>query len=184
MEDLTGKRFGNLVVVKRLEIIKNGVKPYLCQCDCGKTAIVKPYNLKSGRTKSCGCGRYKNLIGQRFGRLTVIEKTDKRYYGYVVWKCKCDCGNIVETPMHNISYNHQVISCGCALQECRDKFNRNIDTKYVIKYDDGTYYGGCSVGKTKDINKAKHYRFENLAYNVINKSTSFIKEPCTVIPIC
>lgn len=37
-----------------------------------------------------------NLIGQRFGKLIVIEETDKRKNKSVVWKCQCDCGNIVE----------------------------------------------------------------------------------------
>jgi len=39
-------------------------------------------------------GAARNLIGERFGRLTVIEKTDKRKNGSIVWKCQCDCGNI------------------------------------------------------------------------------------------
>ena len=28
-----------------------------------------------------------NLVGQRFGRLTVLEKTNQRKHGYIVWKC-------------------------------------------------------------------------------------------------
>lgn len=39
-------------------------------------------------------GRGKDLTGQRFGQLLVIEKTDKRANdGSIIWKCKCDCGN-------------------------------------------------------------------------------------------
>jgi len=38
----------------------------------------------------------RDLIGQRFGRLVVLEKTDKRdKSGCFIWKCKCDCGNII-----------------------------------------------------------------------------------------
>ena len=33
-----------------------------------------------------------DLIGKRFGSLTVLEKTDERRNGEVVWKCVCDCG--------------------------------------------------------------------------------------------
>ena len=35
------------------------------------------------------------LIGQRFGHLTVIEDTGKRLHRSIIWKCKCDCGNVV-----------------------------------------------------------------------------------------
>ena len=37
-----------------------------------------------------------NLIGQTIGKLTVLEETSKRKNKSVVWKCQCDCGNIVE----------------------------------------------------------------------------------------
>ena len=39
---------------------------------------------------------YKDLLGQTFGELTVIEKTTKRKYGSIVWKCQCSCGNVSE----------------------------------------------------------------------------------------
>lgn len=36
--------------------------------------------------------RYKDLTGQQFGELTVVEKTNQRLHGEVAWKCKCSCG--------------------------------------------------------------------------------------------
>lgn len=40
-KDLTGKRFGKLVVVSRFpENAKNGKSRWLCKCDCGKESIV------------------------------------------------------------------------------------------------------------------------------------------------
>lgn len=39
---------------------------------------------------------YKDLLGQSFGELTVVEKTTKRKYGSIVWKCQCSCGNVSE----------------------------------------------------------------------------------------
>lgn len=36
-----------------------------------------------------------NLLNQRFGKLVVLEETEKRKNGSVIWKCKCDCDNIV-----------------------------------------------------------------------------------------
>ena len=55
-------------------------------------------NLKRGTTVSCGCKHKNDLTGQRIGRLTVIERSDK--YGSrgkrqtQLWKCRCDCGAI------------------------------------------------------------------------------------------
>ena len=37
----------------------------------------------------------KNLIGQKFNKLLVLEKTSQREGGSIVWKCKCDCGKEV-----------------------------------------------------------------------------------------
>lgn len=53
-----------------------------------------------------------DLKGKRFGRLTVIEETDKRISGSVVWKCRCDCGNIIEVS-HNHLSRGATVSCGC-----------------------------------------------------------------------
>lgn len=38
----------------------------------------------------------RNLLGQQFHYLTVIEETDKRKNSCVVWKCLCKCGNMTE----------------------------------------------------------------------------------------
>ena len=57
--DLTGQRFGRLIVIERVE---NYVSPkgrhearWKCQCDCGKTITVRSSSLRSGNTQSCGC---------------------------------------------------------------------------------------------------------------------------------
>lgn len=53
--DLTGQRFGRLTVLERCGSSKDGQKIYRCQCDCGRIKEVKSGNLRSGKTKSCGC---------------------------------------------------------------------------------------------------------------------------------
>lgn len=35
-------------------------------------------------------------VGYRVGMLTVESKTDVRKSGYIVWKCRCDCGGEIE----------------------------------------------------------------------------------------
>jgi len=52
-EDLTGRKFNQLTVVKRVPNI--GKKPaWLCRCDCGVECVVASCNLKAGQV-SCGC---------------------------------------------------------------------------------------------------------------------------------
>lgn len=56
-------------------------------------------------------GKLKDLTGQRFGKLTVIEKVD--YIGKNTrWICKCDCGNIVKIQSNNLLTGNTK-SCGC-----------------------------------------------------------------------
>ena len=47
-------------------------------------------------------GKKIELIGQRFGKLTVIEETSERKNKSVVWKCQCDCGNICYYSTKNL----------------------------------------------------------------------------------
>ena len=52
--DLTGQRFGRLVVLKRAE--NKGERPmWLCECECGNIKTVRGCDLKNGHTQSCGC---------------------------------------------------------------------------------------------------------------------------------
>lgn len=53
--DLTGQRFGRLVVKERAPNHGREGTFWLCQCDRGKTAIVAGSKLRSGHTQSCGC---------------------------------------------------------------------------------------------------------------------------------
>ena len=53
-KDLTGKRYGKLLVVKRADNLDNKVA-WLCKCDCGGEKIIKGKNLIKGWVKSCGC---------------------------------------------------------------------------------------------------------------------------------
>jgi hypothetical protein len=47
---------------------------------------------KKGGTKSCGCLVTTNLVGKKFGRWTVIKKTNRRSSGgQIFWKCQCSC---------------------------------------------------------------------------------------------
>ncbi|WP_057777747.1 AP2 domain-containing protein [Paucilactobacillus vaccinostercus] len=57
--DLTGKRFGKLVVVGRETNWPANGTFWKCQCDCGTSRIVNGWKLRTGETVSCGCSRRK-----------------------------------------------------------------------------------------------------------------------------
>lgn len=61
LDDLTGKNFGKLTVIKRDKdyVGRNGQRQtqWLCLCECGNKVTVRAAYLKDGRTKSCGCLR-------------------------------------------------------------------------------------------------------------------------------
>lgn len=115
--NLIGQRFGRLVVIEE-DFSKNRVA-WKCKCDCGNFTVVTSDSLREGRTKSCGClqkeamhNRKQNLVGLKFGRLTVIEEDNQQGK----WKCKCDCGNITYVSASNLK-SGAIKSCGCLWAE-------------------------------------------------------------------
>lgn len=78
-----------------------------------------------------------NLIGKRFGKLTVVERAENNKRGNTMWLCKCDCGN---EKIVNGTYLKagQVKSCGCLLDEARHLPKRvthgETNTKLYKKY--------------------------------------------------
>ena len=53
--DHRSQRFGRLVAIQRVKASSNRTSRWLCQCDCGKTTVVRGDHLRSGRSRSCGC---------------------------------------------------------------------------------------------------------------------------------
>lgn len=110
-KDLTGQKFGRLTVIERAGSDKKWQARWKCLCDCGKETVVTTNQLTSGRTKSCGCSTFNNLVGKHFGRLTVIERAENEG-NKIYWKCRCDCGNEVVVHGRDLKYGF-VKSCGC-----------------------------------------------------------------------
>ena len=54
-----------------------------------------------------------DLTGQKFGRLTVIERKGVSTDGHITWLCRCDCGNLTVVEGRYLRNGHTV-SCGCA----------------------------------------------------------------------
>ena len=122
--DLTGQRYGKLVVLRRAGT-RRGHALWECACDCGNTTEVAADVLTSGRTKSCGClrggdkaaGYAADLTGQRFGRLVATRRVGSRG-SYALWECRCDCGNTCEVTSRDLKHGG-TRSCGCLRREVR-----------------------------------------------------------------
>lgn len=74
--DMTGQRFGRLVVTHRVANTKDGKARWHCQCDCGQTKEAIGANLRFGSEQSCGCLRV-DLAKQP--RVTVRRERLDRY---------------------------------------------------------------------------------------------------------
>lgn len=113
--DITGKQFGRLTVS---HYVGNG--QWECECECGNRVVVRTYNLNSGNTKSCGClqkdraseASLISLVGNRYGKLLVVERVENNRFGHVCYRCKCDCGGETIVDVANLR-NGNTNSCGC-----------------------------------------------------------------------
>lgn len=120
-----GSKVGKLTIIA-LETGTNKLHnqtTYKCLCECGNSKYVAAANLRSGFVSSCGClsAASKSLVGQKFGRLTVLELAPKRpidparpraHNRSRRWKCRCDCGNLTEVGTDKLNSGH-TRSCGC-----------------------------------------------------------------------
>lgn len=61
-------------------------------------------------------GKPLDLVGKKYGRLTVLEKLPERRHGSVVWRCRCDCGNFDAVTTGELRYGRHT-SCGCYQRE-------------------------------------------------------------------
>ena len=173
--DLTGETFGRLTVLHRStdKFLPDGTKRamWTCLCTCGNTIDVYTGDLRTGNTRSCGClhkdstsGRnnvnFKDLTGQRFGRLVVHSLLQSNFgnngRSKVIWHCKCDCGN--ECNVHSINLIHgHTKSCGCFQHEPSNfedlsfqTFNRwTVLDDYKIENNKTLWHCKCSCGNLR-----------------------------------
>lgn len=127
IKDLTGQRFGKLLVVKFLEKNNKNQAIWECLCDCGRTTKCRTATLNFGAQKSCGCSKITsqliNLIGQKFGSFTVLERVyikNNKNKLRGIWKCRCDCGEIKLSSISSLKY----LKLQCC-QKCRNYNGEN-----------------------------------------------------------
>lgn len=117
--DLVGQKFGRLTVIEFAGMNKWGGSLWKCECECGNQVIKSGFNLRQGKTKSCGClppgNPRKDLVGKKFHRLTVISFSRIRK-NHILWLCQCNCGKIREVDGWQLS-SGETKSCGCFSKE-------------------------------------------------------------------
>lgn len=72
-----------------------------------------------------------NLVGQVFGRLTVLEEAGRTAAKSVLWKCRCACGNTCVVIASHLRSGHST-SCGCKHTERLVKHGMHRTTEYRI----------------------------------------------------
>lgn len=80
-----------------------------------------------------------NLLGQKFGRLTVIARAESDKFGKAQWLCQCECGK--QKVIASASLRRGLTkSCGCLLEESRRKLNEQKEVDET-----GNRYGRLTV---------------------------------------
>jgi hypothetical protein len=109
--------YGDYLLTKYL-----GKQTWEAQCQkCGlvrsyKTANIKPEKATGGQ---CTCSKSGVQIGDRFGRLVVLNRDlTKQGEGRVYWNCQCDCGNVVSLS-GKVLKSGNTRSCGCLNDDVR-----------------------------------------------------------------
>lgn len=150
-EDLTGRRFGRLVVTEMI-FEKNKQTLAECVCDCGSRIRTKAVYLKNGDTKSCGClqrdatssANTKDFSGMKsdFG-VVFIKRHSQTSRGVWLWECKCGfCGeSFVALPAKVLEGN--VISCGCSRISSGEAYIKDLLCSLGVNYVAEKRFNNC-----------------------------------------
>jgi hypothetical protein len=112
-----GDRFGRLSFRSAVGQDPHGRILGEFQCDCGAIATKPIYLVRNGHTKSCGCASTWNngivpTIGEKWGRLTVVEDARRGNKGKAIVTAECDCGTRRQYVLSDLRKGNTK-SCGC-----------------------------------------------------------------------
>ncbi len=163
-KDLTGNIFGKLIVTNYVGKNDKGQSLWETVCSCNnQTRQIKiGTELSCGKIKSCGCSQYsprllKDLTGQKFDKLTVINFSHKDKSGRAYWLCQCSCDDDNTVTVQGYSLiNGATTSCGCKLHRkgiYSPKWNHKLTNEERGKYfrqNDQQYKEWANKVKKKD----------------------------------
>lgn len=163
-KDYIGQKFGKLTVLEMLYNYKNNQTYCKCSCDCGKEIITRANGLVTGNTTSCGCIHSPDLIGRKFGRLTVVKEVES-HTSQRRWLCECECGGTAEVNSHTLTSGHTQ-SCGCLRSESVSKFEMFISK--ILDNNDIYYHREFGFDDCKGVgNKKLRFDFYLPNYNTL-----------------
>lgn len=101
--------------------------------------------------------------GSRVGMLTVESDSGLRKNGYIVWRCRCDCGNTIDVDMRTLRRG-TVLDCGCVTKikpGQRDVTNQRfgmLTAQYCTGRKDksGSYYWHCLCDCGGEVDASLH----------------------------
>ena len=151
--DLTGQRFGKLLVSKRDLHEKSGNMEWGCLCDCGVYKVVPSGSLRNGTAKSCGCAQNDrprvDITGNRYGRLLITGFIRRVPTRNTLWAALCDCGKQVEVRKSNLWVSKtgavNTMSCGCHRRDYQRK-RREVHGELTDSAGKRTKEYGCWTG--------------------------------------
>lgn len=94
-DDLVGKKYGKLLVIKSAGKSKYGARLWLCKCECGSEILVQTAQLNNGRKTNCGCVKKEYFAKQV---IPLAHKANTKYKHpsdsrlYCCWRamlCRC-----------------------------------------------------------------------------------------------
>lgn len=88
--DLTGQRYGRLLVLSFSHIGNHNRRFWNCLCECGVTKKVPMPSLRRGKSQSCGCIKHElDLIRRKTHGFTAERKKDRTYNSWMSMKSRC-----------------------------------------------------------------------------------------------
>ena len=88
-----GQQFNSWTAIDGISIFDEKTRRtvFKWRCECGTEIYQRHTDIVRGKSKQCvNCAKGGDLVGQTFGRWTVIKAVDKQNRGRV-WECECSC---------------------------------------------------------------------------------------------
>lgn len=131
--DLTGKIFNRLTVLSRANNDTKGGAQWLCKCSCGNLTTVRSYQLKSGKTKSCGCINKERMLGQKYRYKHGNCSNNHTTSLHNIWRgLKYRCHN--KNSKDYFRYGGRGITVCDSWFNSFQQFLDDMESTYVVKY--------------------------------------------------
>lgn len=155
--DLTGRKYGKLLVICRKASNSKGNSMWECKCDCGKITVVSSNRLRSGNTKSCGCthGESHGMANTRIYRIwqaiknrclnknvkayiyyggrgiTICEEWIKSFNAFYEWAISNGYADNLTIDRINVNGNYEPLNCRWV--EMKTQNNNTRHNKFITK---------------------------------------------------